>query len=44
MKKGEAVLEEAKAKLEMRNIRSTVDGVVVKRDLTAGDYVGDKPS
>ncbi len=43
MKKGEAVLEEAKAKLEMRNIRSTVDGVVVKRELTAGDYVGDKP-
>ena len=43
MKKGEALLEEAKAKLEMRNIRSTVDGVVVKRELAAGDYVGEKP-
>ncbi len=42
-KKGEALLEEATAKLEMRNIRSTVDGVVVKRDLAAGEYVGDKP-
>ena len=43
MKKGEALLEEATAKLEMRNIRSTVDGVVVKRDLAAGEYVGEKP-
>ncbi len=43
LKKGEAVLEQATAKLEMRNIRSTVDGVVVKRELTAGEYVGDKP-
>ena len=42
MKKGEALLEEAAAKLEMRNIRSTVDGVVVKRELAAGEYVGDK--
>ena len=43
LKKGEALLEEARAKLEMRNIRSTVDGVVVKRELAAGDYVGEKP-
>jgi RND family efflux transporter MFP subunit len=43
MKKGEALLEEAAAKLEMRNIRSTVDGIVVKRDLAAGEYVGEKP-
>ncbi len=43
MKKGEALLEEAKAKLEIRNIRSTVDGVVVKRELAAGEYVGEKP-
>ncbi len=42
-KKGEALLEEAAAKLEMRSIRSTVDGVVVKRDLAAGEYVGEKP-
>ena len=37
------MLEEATAKLEMRNIRSTVDGVVVKRELAAGEYVGEKP-
>ncbi len=43
MKKGEALLEEAKAKFEIRNIRSTVDGVVVKRELAAGEYVGEKP-
>jgi RND family efflux transporter MFP subunit len=43
LKKGEATLDEAKAKLEMRSIRSTVDGVVVKRELAAGEYVGDKP-
>ena len=27
---------------EMRTIRSPVNGVVAKRDLTAGEYVGDK--
>jgi membrane fusion protein, multidrug efflux system len=43
IKKGEALLQEATEKLEMRNIRSTVDGVVVKRELAAGEYVGDKP-
>ena len=43
LKKGEAILEEAKAKLEMRDIHSTVDGVVVKRELAAGEYVGEKP-
>jgi membrane fusion protein (multidrug efflux system) len=42
IKKGEAQLQEAGERLEMRMIRSTVDGVVVKRDLTAGEYVGDK--
>jgi membrane fusion protein, multidrug efflux system len=42
IKKGEAQLQEATERLEMRMIRSTVDGVVVKRDLSAGDYVGDK--
>jgi membrane fusion protein, multidrug efflux system len=43
IRKGEAVLQEAMEKLEMRSIRSTVDGVVVKRELAAGEYVGDKP-
>ena len=43
IRKSEAVLQEATEKLEMRSIRSTVDGVVVKRELTAGEYVGDKP-
>jgi membrane fusion protein, multidrug efflux system len=42
IKKGEAQLQEATERLEMRMIRSTVDGVVVKRDLAAGEYVGDK--
>lgn len=41
--KGEALLQEAVEKLEMRTIRSTVDGVVMKRELSAGEYVGDKP-
>jgi membrane fusion protein (multidrug efflux system) len=41
--KGEAMLQDAVEKLEMRTIRSTVDGVVMKRDLAAGEYVGDKP-
>ena len=43
IKKAEALLQEATEKFEMKNIRSTVDGVVVKRDLNAGEYVGDKP-
>ena len=41
--KGEALLQDAVEKLEMRTIRSTVDGVVMKRELSAGEYVGDKP-
>jgi membrane fusion protein, multidrug efflux system len=42
IRKGEALLQEAIEKLEMKNIKSTVDGVVVKRDLNAGEYIGDK--
>ena len=41
--KGEAMLQDAVEKLEMRTIRSTVDGVVMKREISAGEYVGDKP-
>ena len=41
--KGEALLQDAVEKLEMRTIRSTVDGVVMKRELSTGEYVGDKP-
>jgi RND family efflux transporter MFP subunit len=41
--KGEALLQDAVEKLEMRTIRSTVDGVVMKRELSVGEYVGDKP-
>lgn len=42
IRKGEALLQEAIEKLEMKNIRSTVDGVVVKHDLNAGEYISDK--
>lgn len=42
IRKGEALLQEATERLELRMIRSTVDGVVVKRELAAGEYVGDK--
>lgn len=41
--KGEALLQDAVEKLEMRTIRSTVDGVVMKRELSPGEYVGEKP-
>ncbi len=41
--KNEALLQDALEKLELRTIRSTVDGVVVKRELSAGEYVSDKP-
>ena len=41
--KGEALLQDAVEKLEMRTIRSTVNGVVMKRELSVGEYVGDKP-
>lgn len=41
--KGEALLQDAVEKLEMRTIRSTVDGVVMTRELSVGEYVGDKP-
>ena len=41
--KSQAVFDDAKEKLEMRTIRSTVDGVVTKRELSPGEYVGDKP-
>jgi RND family efflux transporter MFP subunit len=43
IKKDQAILDEVTAKLEMKIIRSPVDGVVVKVDLSAGEYVGDKP-
>ena len=43
IKKDEAILHQVAAKLEMKTIRSPVDGVVVKVDLTAGEYVGEKP-
>jgi membrane fusion protein, multidrug efflux system len=41
--KGEALLHDAEEKLAIRTIRSTVDGVVMKRELSAGEYVGEKP-
>jgi membrane fusion protein, multidrug efflux system len=41
--KGEAMLQDAVEKLEMRTIRSTVDGVVMRRELSPGEYVGEKP-
>jgi multidrug efflux pump subunit AcrA (membrane-fusion protein) len=43
IKKDEAILHQVSAKLEMKTIRSPVDGVVVKVDLAAGEYVGEKP-
>ena len=43
IKKDEAILHQVAAKLEMKTIRSPVNGVVVKVDLTAGEYVGEKP-
>lgn len=43
IKKDEAIVHEVAAKLEMKTIRSPVDGVVVKVDLSAGEYVGEKP-
>lgn len=36
-------LREAQEKLEVRNIRSPVDGVVVERFLSRGEYVGENP-
>jgi len=42
LKKGEAMLQDAQEKLEMRIIRSTVDGVVVKRELSPGEYISEK--
>ncbi len=43
IKEDQAALREAVLKLDMRSIRSPVNGVVVKVDLAAGDYVGEKP-
>ena len=40
IKKDEAILHQATAKLEMKTIRSPVDGVVVKVDLTAENTSG----
>lgn len=42
LKKNQALLQDAREKLEMRTIRSTVDGVVVKRELSPGEYISDK--
>lgn len=39
----ELQLREAQAKLEIRTIRSTIDGVVVERFLSPGEYVGEDP-
>lgn len=39
----ELQLQEAKEKLGQRTIRSTVDGVVVERRLSPGEYVGEEP-
>lgn len=36
-------LREAQEKLDIRNIRSPVDGVVVERFLSRGEYVGENP-
>lgn len=43
VRKNEAILHQVTAKLEMKTIRSPVDGVVVKVDLSGGEYVGEKP-
>jgi membrane fusion protein (multidrug efflux system) len=42
IKKDEAILNQVNAKLEMKTIRSPVNGVIVKVDLSAGEYVGEK--
>jgi RND family efflux transporter MFP subunit len=42
LKKNEAMLQDAQEKLEMRIIRSTIDGVVVKRELSPGEYISEK--
>jgi RND family efflux transporter MFP subunit len=39
----ELQLREAQEKLEIRTIRSTIDGVVVERFLSPGEYVGEDP-
>jgi len=39
----ELQLREAEEKLKVRTIRSPVDGVVVERLLSAGEYVGEEP-
>jgi len=39
----ELQLRDAQAKLEIRTIRSTIDGVVVERFLSPGEYVGEDP-
>jgi multidrug efflux pump subunit AcrA (membrane-fusion protein) len=36
-------LREAKERLEMRRIYSTVDGIIVQRQLGSGEYVGENP-
>jgi len=43
LKISELQLREAQAKLEIRTIRSTIDGVIVERLLSPGEYVGEDP-
>ena len=43
LKIAEQEQREAQAKLEIRTIRSTIDGVVVERFLSPGEYVGEDP-
>ena len=43
LKISELQLREAQEKLEIRTIRSTIDGVVVERFLSPGEYVGEDP-
>ncbi|MBN1105408.1 MAG: efflux RND transporter periplasmic adaptor subunit [Deltaproteobacteria bacterium] len=43
LKVAELQLREAKERLDLRVIRSTVNGVVVERFLSPGDYVGEYP-
>ncbi|MBN1276982.1 MAG: efflux RND transporter periplasmic adaptor subunit [Deltaproteobacteria bacterium] len=43
LKIAELQYKEAREKVEIKNIRSPVDGVVVERFLSRGEYVGDEP-
>ena len=43
LKIAELQLREAEERLETRTIRSPIDGVVVERFLSAGEYIGEEP-